>query len=96
MTLPLPEWRHDGILIDGGVLAVSPAYLTIRGGRARWLDRVARKGSVAAFLGGRAGAADRHLQAAAPNRAATKALWAGMSLAGIAEIWPSPTMAMIS
>ena len=53
-------------------------------------------GSVATFQGGRGGAADRHLQAAAPNKAATKALWAAMSLAGMAETWPLPTMAMIS
>jgi plasmid replication initiation protein len=43
MTLTLPEWLHEGILIDGGVLAVSPAYFTISGGRERWLYRVAHK-----------------------------------------------------
>ena len=55
--------------------------------RMGWYRPVHRKspGSVATFLGGRAGAADRHLQAAAPNRAAMKALWAGMSFAGMAE-----------
>ena len=43
MTLTLSEWVHEGVLMDGGVLAVDPAYFAITGGRARWLYRVARK-----------------------------------------------------
>jgi hypothetical protein len=54
-----------------GVLAMQARGVTVRtaGG-----DNLTQTGSVATFLGGRAGAADRPLQAAAPNRAATKAL----------------------
>ncbi len=34
---------HEGVLMDGGVLAVDPAYFEITSGRERWLYRVARK-----------------------------------------------------
>lgn len=37
------EWFHEGVLMDGGVLAVDPAYFEITSGRERWLYRVARK-----------------------------------------------------
>ena len=43
MTLTVSEWFHEGVLMDGGVLAVDPAYFDITGGRERWLYRVARK-----------------------------------------------------
>lgn len=43
MTLTLADWLYEGILMDGGVLAVDPAYFQITGGRERWLYRVARK-----------------------------------------------------
>jgi len=43
MTLTVSEWFHEGVLMDGGVLAVDPAYFNITGGRERWLYRVARK-----------------------------------------------------
>ena len=43
MSLTLSEWLYEGILMDGGVLAVSPDYFKLKGGRERWLYRVARK-----------------------------------------------------
>jgi plasmid replication initiation protein len=43
MTLTLSEWFYEGIVMDGGVLAIDPAYFAITSGRERWLYRVARK-----------------------------------------------------
>ncbi|MCG7357634.1 replication initiator protein A [Roseomonas mucosa] len=43
MTLTVSEWFYEGVLMDGGVLAVDPAYFGITSGRERWLYRVARK-----------------------------------------------------
>ena len=43
MSLTVSEWFYEGILMDGGLLAIDPAYFTITGGRERWLYRVARK-----------------------------------------------------
>src|SRR3712207_3981345 len=43
MTLTLADWLYEGILMDGGVLAIHPDYFSITGGRERWLYRVARK-----------------------------------------------------
>lgn len=43
MTFTLSDWFYDGVLADGGVLAIDPEYFSIRGGRERWLYRVARK-----------------------------------------------------
>ena len=43
MSLTLSEWLHEGIVMDGGVLAITPDYFKIKGGRERWLYRVARK-----------------------------------------------------
>ena len=43
MTFTLSEWFYEGVLADGGVLAIDPEYFTIKGGRERWLYRVARK-----------------------------------------------------
>jgi hypothetical protein len=43
MSLTISDWLYEGILMDGGVLAVSPEYFTITGGRERWLYRIARK-----------------------------------------------------
>jgi hypothetical protein len=43
MTLTLSEWFYEGILMDGGLLAIDPIYFSITGGRERWLYRVARK-----------------------------------------------------
>lgn len=65
-----------------------------------WFTAVAEfassPGAVATFLDARAGAADRHLQATAPSRAAARELWAAKSLPGMAESCPLPIMAMIS
>ena len=43
MSLTLSDWFYEGILMDGGLLAIEPAYFSITGGRERWLYRVARK-----------------------------------------------------
>ena len=43
MSLTLSDWFYEGILIDGGMLSIDPAYFAITGGRERWLYRVARK-----------------------------------------------------
>ena len=43
MSLTISDWLYEGILMDGGVLAVAPEYFTITGGRERWLYRIARK-----------------------------------------------------
>jgi plasmid replication initiation protein len=43
MSLTLADWFYEGILMDGGALAIDPLYFTITGGRERWLYRVARK-----------------------------------------------------
>lgn len=43
MSLTLSDWFYEGILMDGGILAISPKYFSITGGRERWLYRVARK-----------------------------------------------------
>ena len=48
MTLTVSEWFYEGILMDGGLLAIDPAYFSISGGRERWLYRVARKHAGAA------------------------------------------------
>lgn len=43
MTLTLSEWLYEGIMMDGGVLAIHPDYFRLTGGRERWVYRVARK-----------------------------------------------------
>jgi plasmid replication initiation protein len=43
MSLTLSDWLYEGIVMDGGVLAVDPDYFRLTGGRERWLYRVARK-----------------------------------------------------
>jgi plasmid replication initiation protein len=43
MSLTVSEWFFEGILMEGGLLAIDPAYFTITSGRERWLYRVARK-----------------------------------------------------
>jgi hypothetical protein len=42
MTLTLSDWLYEGILMEGGVLAIHPDYFRLTGGRNRWLYRVAR------------------------------------------------------
>jgi len=43
LTLTVSDWFHRGVLEDGGLLSIDPAYFSITGGRERWLYRVARK-----------------------------------------------------
>ena len=43
MTLELSSWFWEGVLMQGGVLAIDRAYFDISGGRERWLYKVARK-----------------------------------------------------
>jgi plasmid replication initiation protein len=43
ITLTVSDWFYRGILEDGGLLSIDPAYFGITGGRERWLYRVARK-----------------------------------------------------
>jgi plasmid replication initiation protein len=43
VTLTVSDWFYRGVMEDGGVLSIDPAYFSITGGRERWLYRVARK-----------------------------------------------------
>jgi plasmid replication initiation protein len=43
MSITLSDWFYEGILREGGVLAIDQRYFGITGGRERWLYRVARK-----------------------------------------------------
>jgi plasmid replication initiation protein len=43
MTMTLPDWLYDGILMRGGVLTIHEDYFLLTGGIERWLYRVARK-----------------------------------------------------
>jgi plasmid replication initiation protein len=43
MTFTLSDWFYEGVLSEGSVLAIDPEYFSIKGGRERWLYRVARK-----------------------------------------------------
>jgi len=43
MTLELSNWFYEGVLMNGGVLAIDRAYFNLTGGRERWLYKVARK-----------------------------------------------------
>lgn len=52
MSVTLAKWFHEGLLMDGGVLAINRAYFNISGGRERWLYRVARKHAGGAGEGG--------------------------------------------
>ena len=52
MSLTLSDWFYEGVLIDGGILAIDPSYFSITGGRERWLYRVARKHAGGAGVGG--------------------------------------------
>jgi len=52
MSLTVSDWFYEGILMDGGLLAIDPLYFSISGGRERWLYRVARKHAGAAGLEG--------------------------------------------
>jgi plasmid replication initiation protein len=52
LSLTLSDWFYEGILMDGGLLAIDPSYFSITGGRERWLYRVARKHAGGAGEGG--------------------------------------------
>ena len=52
MSVTLAKWFHEGLQMDGGVLAIDRAYFDISGGRERWLYRVARKHAGGAGEGG--------------------------------------------
>lgn len=52
MTITLSDWFYEGLLMDGGLLAIDPVYFSITGGRERWLYRVARKHAGGAGEGG--------------------------------------------
>ncbi|MBO1326192.1 replication initiator protein A [Acetobacter sp. TBRC 12305] len=43
MTIEISNWFYEGVLMAGGVLSIDRAYFDIRGGRERWLYKVARK-----------------------------------------------------
>jgi len=43
LTLTVSDWFYRGVMEDGGLLSIDPAYFSITGGRERWLYRVARK-----------------------------------------------------
>lgn len=43
MTLTVSDWLYEGMVMEGGVLAIHPDYFRLTGGRERWLYRVARK-----------------------------------------------------
>lgn len=52
MTIELSNWFYEGVLMQGGVLSIDRSYFDIRGGRERWLYKVARKHSGGAGEGG--------------------------------------------
>ena len=43
MTLTLSNWIYEGIVMEGGVLAIHPDYFRLTGGLERCLYRIARK-----------------------------------------------------
>lgn len=52
MSLTLARWFWEGLMMEGGVLSINPAYFDISGGRERWLYKVARKHAGGAGEGG--------------------------------------------
>ncbi|GEO01864.1 hypothetical protein NSE01_36960 [Novosphingobium sediminis] len=52
MTIELSNWFWEGVMMQGGVLAIDRAYFDITGGRERWLYKVARKHAGGAGEGG--------------------------------------------
>lgn len=52
MSITLAEWVYEGVIMEGGVLSINPEYFSIKGGRERWLYRVARKHAGGAGAGG--------------------------------------------
>ncbi|QVL30786.1 replication initiator protein A [Telmatocola sphagniphila] len=43
MTITIPDWLFQGIVMKGGVLTIHEDYFLLTGGIERWLYRVARK-----------------------------------------------------
>jgi plasmid replication initiation protein len=43
MTIEVSNWFWEGVMMQGGVLSIDPAYFDLTGGLERWLYRVARK-----------------------------------------------------
>lgn len=43
MSLTLSNWMYEGVIMDGGVLAIHPDYFLLTGGLERCLYRIARK-----------------------------------------------------
>jgi len=43
MTMTIPEWLYQGVIMRGGVLTIHEDYFLLTGGIERWLYRVARK-----------------------------------------------------
>jgi len=43
MTMTLPDWLYQGVMMRGGVLTIHEDYFLLTGGIERWLYRVARK-----------------------------------------------------
>jgi plasmid replication initiation protein len=43
ITVTLPDWLYDGIVMKGGILTIHEDYFLLTGGIERWLYRVARK-----------------------------------------------------
>jgi plasmid replication initiation protein len=43
MTITLPDWLYDGVMMKGGVLTIHEDYFLLTGGIERWLYRIARK-----------------------------------------------------
>jgi len=43
MEITVSDWFYEGVLMEGAVLTINPAYFTLMGGRERWLYRVCRK-----------------------------------------------------
>ena len=52
MSVTLSDWFYEGVVMEGGVLSIEPEYFAIKGGRERWLYRVARKHAGGAGVGG--------------------------------------------
>ena len=52
MSLTVARWFWEGLIMEGGVLSINPAYFNISGGRERWLYKVARKHAGGAGEGG--------------------------------------------
>jgi plasmid replication initiation protein len=43
MTITVPDWLYNGIVMKGGVLTIHEDYFLLTGGIERWMYRVARK-----------------------------------------------------